>query len=292
MPRVARNRRTPTIHVISRGYLCAPHRNTWIMCSVITATMAFEPQKCVARRNHPNGAASFRYTRLSYAWSADGTYTRARQLPVAMRRTNSGRVALPNTYHQLAELRGTRWVSTGPMAAPRPARSSSHPRSRCQVFIARVSHRSRERRQLSPAHAELAVADLVLVLEQPPRRRAGSARAVLVVDAAMTRAHEQPRLREPANRAAEVRAVDREDLELVAALSPHPARDLRGGAVPRYPEGVLVDGQPRLPLGEAGRRAEADPGLATAPPRRGQDVAEHGNADQRGSHHVRQQAAL
>ena len=56
MPSVHRNRNTPTTHVISRGYLWAPNRKTWIMCSVITATMTFEPQKCTARRNQPNGA--------------------------------------------------------------------------------------------------------------------------------------------------------------------------------------------------------------------------------------------
>jgi hypothetical protein len=57
MPSVHTKRSTPTTHVISRGYLWAPHRKTWIMCSVITATMAFEPQKCVARKNQPKGAS-------------------------------------------------------------------------------------------------------------------------------------------------------------------------------------------------------------------------------------------
>ena len=57
MPSVHRNRNTPTIQVSSRGYLCAPHKKTWIMWSVITATMAFEPQKCIARRYHPNDAS-------------------------------------------------------------------------------------------------------------------------------------------------------------------------------------------------------------------------------------------
>ena len=57
MASVHTNRRTPTTQVISRGYLCAPNRNTWIMWSVITATMALEPQKCSARRYQPNGAS-------------------------------------------------------------------------------------------------------------------------------------------------------------------------------------------------------------------------------------------
>jgi hypothetical protein len=56
MPSVHRKRKTPATQVISRGYLCAPKRKTWIMCSVITATMALEPQKCTARKNQPRGA--------------------------------------------------------------------------------------------------------------------------------------------------------------------------------------------------------------------------------------------
>ena len=56
MPSVHRKRKTPATQVISRGYLCAPKRKTWIMWSVITATMALEPQKWTARRNQPSGA--------------------------------------------------------------------------------------------------------------------------------------------------------------------------------------------------------------------------------------------
>ena len=48
---------------------------------------------------------------------------------------------------------------------------------------------------------------------RPARRRAGGARAVGVVDAAVARAHEEAGLGEPAHRAAEVRAVDGEHLE-------------------------------------------------------------------------------
>src|SRR5437016_59689 len=72
------------------------------MCSVITSTMAFEPQKWMARRYAPNAACSFRYWRLWYAWSAAGTYTSARQMPVAIWSAKSVIVALPKTYHQLA----------------------------------------------------------------------------------------------------------------------------------------------------------------------------------------------
>src|SRR4029453_8948779 len=56
MPSVQRNRKTPTIHVSSRGYLWAPQRKTWIMCNVMTATIALQPHKWTAGSNHPADA--------------------------------------------------------------------------------------------------------------------------------------------------------------------------------------------------------------------------------------------
>src|SRR5207237_8506371 len=87
---------------------------------------------------------------------------------------------------------------------------------------------------------ELPRPDPVLVLEEAPGRRAGGARAVLVVRAAVAGAHEEPRLREPSHGAAEVRAVDREHLKVVAADPTHPARDLRRWPIPGHAERVLV----------------------------------------------------
>src|SRR5262245_49703352 len=168
-------------------------------------------------------------------------------MPVAICSTNSARVALPNTYHQLAEERGTRWASTGPSVASRPARSSIHRFTRRTMAMG-GSDGARQGGELTAPHPELTVAHLVLVLEQAARRRPRRMGAVLVVHAAVARAHEQARLREPAHRAAEVRAVDREDLELLGLHAAHPARDLGRRPVPRDSKRIVVDGEPRLSL--------------------------------------------
>src|SRR5215468_2769852 len=106
----------------------------------------------------------------------------------------SVRVALPNTYHHDALLRGT-WCSiTGRTMAPSPARSSSHWLTD-RIKGTRASHLAGKGGKLAAADPELALADLVLVLEEPARRRSRGARAVLVVDAAVTGAHEELGLR-------------------------------------------------------------------------------------------------
>src|SRR5262249_26480802 len=138
---------------------------------------------------------------------------------------------------------------------------------------------------------ELAIADLVLVFEQSARRRARGARAVLVVRAAVAGAHEQARLLEPAHRASEMRAIHREDLIPVTVDVAHPARDLRRRAVPRDADRILVRGQTRLARGESARCSELDPGLPVAASgRRSEEIADDGNADQRGPQHVQAEA--
>src|SRR5437867_7367826 len=88
-------------------------------------------------------------------------------------------------------------------------------------------HRPGESRELTSSHPELAFANLVVVFEKATRRRPRGARAIFVVDPAVTRAHEQTRLREPAHWAAEVRAVDREDLEPVTLRSEEHTSELQ-----------------------------------------------------------------
>src|SRR5882724_3723973 len=96
---------------------------------------------------------------------------------------------------------------------------------------------------------------------EPEQRRPGCPRAVLIIRPAMAGAHEQPRGYEPADGAAEMRAVDRQHLKLLALESSDPAGDLRGGPIPGDVERVFVCGQPRLPLAEAFEGAELDPCL-------------------------------
>src|SRR5689334_12386752 len=98
--------------------------------------------------------------------------------------------------------------------------------------------------------------DRVAVFEETALRRSRRPRSVRVVRAAVTRTHEQPRLREPANRAAQVRAVDGEDLKGVAGDVAYPARDGGGLAVPRIHDRVSIGRETRLAEGELLDRAE------------------------------------
>ena len=107
-----------------------------------------------------------------------------------------------------------------------------------------------ERRHHPAADEQLAVFDPGLVVEEPARRRAGGPLAIRVVRAAVAGTHEEPRLREPANRTPEVRAIDREDLKFLSLQAPHPARDVTGGAVPGPGERIAERREPRLAFGE------------------------------------------
>ena len=53
IPSVIRSSRTPTIHVSSLGYLCAPNRKTCTMWMSTMAIMKFDPHPCTARMNQP-----------------------------------------------------------------------------------------------------------------------------------------------------------------------------------------------------------------------------------------------
>ena len=117
-------------------------------------------------------------------------------------------------------------------------------------IVRRLDLQLRPRRSRHPVDA----------VEQAARRRAGGAFAVGVVDAAVTGAHEQPRLREPRDRAAEVGAVDGEDQErvclrlvglpLVAALVAHEDAGMGHQAVPRLADRVVEGHQASLVLAE------------------------------------------
>src|SRR5262245_48519980 len=182
--------------------------------------------------------------------------------------------------------------------APSPVRCSTQSpidRSMCDLSHPprrAASGRLRQGGNLPAAYPELPVADLVFVLEQCPGWWPGRAGAVLVVHAAVAGAHEQSGLREPADGAAEMRAVDREDLKPLVVDSPHPAWDIGGGPVPGDPERVFERRQPRLALGKALDEPQLDPGLGATPTDGAEEIADHRDADQGGRYHVQGEAQL
>ena len=122
--------------------------------------------------------------------------------------------------------------------------------------------------------------------EEPARRRAGGAFAVGVIDAAVAGAHEQARLGEPLDRAAEVGAVDGQDQErvrlrlvgllLVAALVADEDAGMGHHAVPRLADGVVEGHQARLAgreIRDAPHGQPSDRGLAGP-----EEVADEGEA--------------
>ena len=107
------------------------------------------------------------------------------------------------------------------------------------------------------ADFELAVLHAPIAVEHAARRRAGGAVAVGVVNAAVAGAHEQARLREPGDGAAQVGAVDRQDEELIRALAALPFvadedAGERGDAVPGLPERIVEVDAARFVEREAG----------------------------------------
>src|SRR5262249_50273167 len=153
-------------------------------------------------------------------------------------------------------------------------------------------HRAGEGRELPSTHHELPLENLVLVFEEATRRRPRGPRAILVVDPAVTRTHEQTRLGEPAYGTAEVRTVDREDLESVPLAVAHPARGVGRGAIPLHALRVAVDRQASLPLGEVRDRARLDPRPAAHTAHRRREESDHRNSHERSTHHVEREPEL
>ena len=80
----------------------------------------------------------------------------------------------------------------------------------------------------------------MLVLEQASRGRSGGARSIRIISAAVAGAQEKFRLREPADRATEMRAVDGEDLKLLAGYAAHPAGHLAGLPIPGRRDRIAI----------------------------------------------------
>src|SRR5215475_12799453 len=103
----------------------------------------------------------------------------------------------------------------------------------------------------------------------------------------MTRAHEQVRLLKPAHRAAEVCAVDGEDLKLLTLNSPHPARDVCRRPVPGPRVRIAIGRKPRLTHWKAVQYAERDPRRERpSAAEAGKNIADDGNAYKRRRHDV------
>src|SRR5664279_4819626 len=85
------------------------------------------------------------------------------------------------------------------------------------------------------------------------------ARSVLVVHAAVTRAHKQTGLREPTDRASKVSTVNSEDLKLIALHATNPARNVVGFSVGNTGDGILKLCQASLPFGKLVEFTESDP---------------------------------
>src|SRR5262245_17412069 len=153
-------------------------------------------------------------------------------------------------------------------------------------------HRAGERRELATAHPEPALTNLVVVFEEATRWRPGGTRAIFVVHAAVTWAHEETRLCEPAHGAAEMRAVDREDLEPVTLDVAHPARGVGRGSVTLHAHGVPINGQARLAFGEILDGRHLDPRLPAGAAHRRRDEPDHRNSHERGADHVQRKPEL
>ena len=96
----------------------------------------------------------------------------------------------------------------------------------------------------------------------------------------MARAHEQAGLRKPAHGAAQVRAIDGKNLELLSFDAPHPARCFHSFAVGWHHVGIAERGQPRLAFGKIFYWSQWDPGeirVCSAARNRGQKKAHDGH---------------
>ena len=103
------------------------------------------------------------------------------------------------------------------------------------------------------------------------------------------------RLREPAHRAAEVGAVDGEDLKLVALHAAHPAGNVVGFSIGNASDGILELRQASLAFGKLVEFAERDPTfvLAAVAAEDGRDeVADHRRSQNRDGQAVQQHSDL
>src|SRR5262249_37423243 len=129
-----------------------------------------------------------------------------------------------------------------------------------RLVEARLAGRLRECRNLTALNQKLAAFDFEIVLEKSARRRTRSARAIGIIRATVTRAHQQARLGKPTHRTAKVRAVDGKNLKLVRRNPAEPTRNVAGVAIPRANKRISKSRQPSFTFREFRHRTDRYPG--------------------------------
>jgi hypothetical protein len=106
---------------------------------------------------------------------------------------------------------------------------------------------------------EFSILNFVGILEQSARRRPGSARTILVVNASVTRTHKEVRLRKPMHWTSQVRTVNGEHLKILSIDIANPAGNIAGFPIPGINHGIAVGGEPGLADRKLFQRAESEP---------------------------------
>src|SRR5215467_8060892 len=140
--------------------------------------------------------------------------------------------------------------------------------------------------QLTGLNNDLAFLNLPRIFNKPALRRSRCARAVAVVDAAVTRTHEQTGLREPANRASQMHAVDGKHLKFIGSDIPHPTSRVRCLAIGWRYIWIPKGGEPCLAFRKLADSTQWHPGeigVPAAARNRGEKKSHDGHC-QRESH--------
>src|SRR5262249_18885673 len=127
-------------------------------------------------------------------------------------------------------------------------------------FSVELGDRCSRSGQFASLDGDQAVLNLVRIFKKTTFRWSGSTGAISVIGSAMTRTHEEAGLRKPADRAAQMRAVDCKDLELLSRHAPDPAGRVRRLAIGRHDVGILKRRQARFAFREFADFAKRHPG--------------------------------
>src|SRR4051812_5518613 len=248
------------------------------MCMTAIKIMADAPKKCIPRSTLPSGACSEMYLRLLKASPPEGTYASASPIPVTTCMMKQQSAALPKTYHQRAS-RGTMCFINGPIVSDAPVRSSMNRQVAANADLNMAPYLESlglERGQGDRArlNLHLPVIHADGVSGKRFGRWSGGDGAVLVVDPAVARTHEEPGAVDPPDRASQVAAVDAEGDEVAPAHAPQPRGGLGGDPGPRKRRRVAEVDLERLPNLKRVDAAHRPPARLGGPHERGEDEAD------------------